>query len=155
GTENSDALHAEGAAYQPGETIGLSGLEQTYQDELAGTPATSIVVVNAAGRTGATLWESPGHPGAPVRTTLDGHAQAAAVAALARQPHSGAIVAVDTRNGHIRALASQQAGSVPLPAGGALNAKLEPGMSFSIVSAAALLASGVTANQRLYCQNVA
>jgi cell division protein FtsI/penicillin-binding protein 2 len=155
GTENSDALHAEGAAYQPGVTIGLSGLEQSYQDELAGKPATSIVVVNAAGRTVATLWTSPGHPGTPVRTTLDGHAQAAAVAALARQPHSGAIVAVDIRNGHIRALASQQAGSVPLPAGGALNAKLEPGMAFSIVSAAALLASGVSANQRLYCQNVA
>jgi len=28
GTENSDALHAEGAAYQPGETVGLSGLER-------------------------------------------------------------------------------------------------------------------------------
>jgi hypothetical protein len=155
GTENSDALHAEGAAYQPGETVGLSGLEQTYQNELAGTPATSIVVVDAAGRTVATLWNSPGRPGSPVLTTLDGRAQAAAVAALARQPHSGAIVAVDTRNGHIRALASDQAGSVPLPAGGALNARLEPGMAFSIVSAAALLGSGVSASQRLFCQNVA
>jgi cell division protein FtsI/penicillin-binding protein 2 len=155
GTENSDALHAEGAAYQPGETVGLSGLEQTYQDGLAGTPATSIVVVNPAGRTVAALWNSPGHPGTPVRTTLDGRAQAAAIAALARQPNSGEIVAVDTRNGHIRVLASHQAGSVPLPPGGALNARLEPGMAFSIVSAAALLGSGINANQRLFCQNVA
>ena len=155
GTENSDALHAEGAAYQPGETVGLSGLERAYQDDLAGTPATSIVAVNAAGRTVAALWNSPGHPGTPVRTTLDGHTQAAAVAALARQPSSGEIVAVDTRNGHIRALASHQAGSVPLPSGGVLNGRLEPGMAFSIVSAAALLGNGISVNQRLFCQNVA
>ena len=155
GAENSDALHAEGAAYQPGETVGLSGLERAYQDDLAGTPATSIVAVNAAGRTVAALWNSPGHPGTPVRTTLDGQTQAAAVAALARQPSSGEIVAVDTRNGHIRALASHQAGSVPLPSGGVLNARLEPGMAFSIVSAAALLGNGVSVNQRLFCQNVA
>jgi cell division protein FtsI/penicillin-binding protein 2 len=155
GTENSDALHAEGAAYQPGETVGLSGLEQTYQDALAGIPATSVVVVNAAGRTVAALWNSPGQPGTTVRTTLDRRAQAAAVGALARQPNSGEIVAVDARNGHIRALASHQAGSVPLPPGGVLNARLEPGMAFSIVSAAALLGNGVSANQRLYCQNVA
>src|SRR5260370_16054023 len=52
GTENSSALRAEGAAYQPGETVGLSGLEQTYQDTLAGTPSSSIVVVNSAGQSG-------------------------------------------------------------------------------------------------------
>ena len=35
---------------------------------LIGTPTTSVVVVNAAGSTVATLWSSPGgHPGTPVR----------------------------------------------------------------------------------------
>jgi cell division protein FtsI/penicillin-binding protein 2 len=44
---------------------------------------------------------------------------------------------------------------VRLPADGALNAKVEPGMAFSIVSAAALLASGVDANHQLPCEPVA
>jgi cell division protein FtsI/penicillin-binding protein 2 len=155
GTEDSSELRAEGAAYQPGQTVGLSGLEETYQDSLAGTPSTSIVVVNAAGQTVATLSTVAGQAGTPVRTTIDSHAQAAAAAALAAQHNSGEIVAVDSSTGEIRALASHQAGSVPLPPGGALNARLEPGMAFSIVSAAALLSSGVSANQRLFCQNVA
>jgi len=156
GTEDSGALRAEGAAYQPGQTIGLSGLEKTYQDSLAGTPSTSIVVVNAAGQTVATLSTVAGQAGTPVQTTIDSHAQAAAAAALAAQHNSGEIVAVDSSTGDIRALASHQAGSVPLPPGGPLAAKLQPGMAFSIVSAAALLGIGdVSTSQPLPCQNVA
>jgi len=156
GTENSDLLRAEGAAYQPGETVGLSGLEQNYQGELAGTRSTSIVVVNAAGQTVATLSNVPGRAGTPVRTTIDRHDQALATAALSAQHNSGEIVAVDSATGAIRALATRQAGSVPLPADGPLAARLQPGMAFSIVSAAALLgAGGVSTSQPLPCQNVA
>ena len=43
---------------------------------------------------------------------------------------------------------------MPLPSGGALNAKVEPGMAFSIVSAAALLSTGVEANHPLPCEPV-
>jgi len=156
GTENSGLLLAEGAAYQPGETVGLSGLEQNYQGELAGTRSTSIVVVNAAGQTVETLSNVPGRAGTPVRTTIDSHDQALAATALAAQHSSGEIVAVDSATGDIRALATRQAGSVPLPADGPLAAKLQPGMAFSIVSAAALLgAGGVSTSQPLPCQNVA
>jgi cell division protein FtsI/penicillin-binding protein 2 len=156
GTENSSALRAEGAAYQPGQTVGLSGLEQTYQDTLAGTPSTSIVVVNAAGQTVATLSTTAGQAGTPVRTTIDSHDQAVAAAALAAQHNSGEIVAVDSSTGEVRALAAHQAGSVPLPPNGPLAARLQPGMAFSIVSAAALLGTGdVSTSQPLPCQNVA
>lgn len=153
-TENSSALLAEGAAYQPGETVGVSGLEQAYQDTLAGSATTSIVVVNAAGKVVTTVRSMPGRAAAPVRTTLDSHAQAVAEQALAAQHSSGEIVAVDASTGAVRALAARDAGSVPLPAG-PLDAKLEPGMAFSIVSAAALLsAGGLAANHPLPCQNV-
>ena len=159
GTENSSALRDEGAAYQPGETVGISGLEQTFQDALAGTPSTAIVVVNSAGRPVTTLWNSAGRAGTPVRTTLDGHGQAVAAKVLAARHSSGEIVAVDSRTGAIRVLASHEAGgagSVPLPPGGAVNARLEPGMAFSIVSAAALLSNGgITVNHPLPCQNIA
>jgi cell division protein FtsI/penicillin-binding protein 2 len=153
GTEDSSALHAEGAAYQPGDTIGLTGLEHTYQESLVGTPTTQIVVVNSVGAAMTTLWTSQGHPGTPVRTTIDSRLQAAATSALAGQSHSGEIVAVDSHTGDILALASRQAGESSLPAGGALNSRIQPGMAFSIVSAAALLGNGVQADRPLPCQD--
>jgi cell division protein FtsI/penicillin-binding protein 2 len=158
GTENSTELREEGAAYQPGMTVGLTGFEQAYQNELLGTPTTSVVVANAAGHSIATLWSSPGgHAGTPVQTTLSGQDQAAAAHVLAGQPDSAEIVAVDASSGQIRVLASHQAGAgaAPLPAGGVLDAKVEPGMAFSIVSAAALLSTGVDANHPLPCEPVA
>ncbi len=157
GTENSSVLRDEGAAYVPGMTVGLTGLEKTYQDELIGTPSTSIVVVNAAGHSIRTLWNSAGgHAGTPVRTTLDGQQQTAAVSALAAQPNSAEIVAVDPQTGAIRVLASRNApGTQPLPKGGTLSARVEPGMAFSIVSAAALLSTGIDPSHPLPCEPVA
>ena len=150
GTEISPLLRTEGAAYQPGMTVGESGLEQAYQDDLVGAPTTSVVVLNSAGARAETLWSSPGHAGTPVQTTLSTKDQEDAAAALADQSGSGEIVAVDARNGDIRALASRQGGATRLPS--ALNGKVAPGMSFSIVSAAALLSNGVPENEPLPCQ---
>jgi cell division protein FtsI/penicillin-binding protein 2 len=156
GTENSSVLREEGAAYQPGMTVGLTGFEQTYQDALIGTPTTSIVMVNAAGHSVAKLWSSSGgRAGTPVQTTLNSQEQSAAMNALEGAGSSAEIVALDWSSGQIRVLASHQAGNVQLPAGGTLDAKVEPGMAFSIVSAAALLSTGVEANHPLPCEPVA
>src|SRR5262249_15927107 len=78
GTESCSAGGEGGAAYQPGATIGLSGLERTFQDTLARTPDVAVVVVNAQGKKVSTLWTSPGIKGSPVRTTIDGQVQSAA-----------------------------------------------------------------------------
>jgi len=150
GTEISPVLRTEGAAYQPGMTVGQSGLEQTYQDDLVGTPTTSVVVLDSAGAKVRTLWSSPGHVGTPVQTTLSTKDQNAAISALDHQSSPAEIVAVDARNGDIRALASRQWGATRLPS--ALNGKVAPGMSFSIVSAAALLTTGVPENDPLPCR---
>ena len=155
-TEDSTELRAEGAAYQPGTTVGLTGLQQIYQDELTGTPTTSVVVVNAAGAVVGTLWNSPGgHAGTAVRTTLDSKQQSAALTALAGQSDSAEIVALDARTGAIRVLASREGSQGTLPLGGTLDAKVEPGMAFSIVSAAALLSKGIGMKHPLPCEPVA
>jgi hypothetical protein len=110
GTENSSVLREEGAAYQPGMTVGLTGFEQAFQTDLLGTPTTSVVVVNAAGHSVATLWSSPGgRAGTPVQTTLNTQQQSAAVNALARAGNSAEIVALDWGSGQIRVLASHVA----------------------------------------------
>jgi cell division protein FtsI/penicillin-binding protein 2 len=156
GTEDSDELRNQGAAYQPGMTVGLSGLEQAYQDQLLGMPTTAVVLVNPAGNTAGTLWSSAGGgAGTPVRTTLDSKVQSAAANALAGQPDSAEIVAVDTQTGQIRAIASREVDGVKLPPGGAIDAEVEPGMAFSIVSAAALLSTGISTGHALPCESEA
>jgi hypothetical protein len=154
-TEDSTVLRDVGAAYQPGTTIGKTGLEAVYQDILAGTPETSVIIVDADGAKVATLQKFEGQPGSPVRTTLRGSVQAAASAALAAIPSAGEIVAVDSATGDILALASHNDPSTPLPPGGLLNSRIQPGIAFTIVSAAALLRGGLPASSPLPCQDVA
>ena len=155
GPEDSPTLIQAGAAYQPGMSIGLTGYEQAFQDELLGTPTTTVEVVNSAGHVTHQWAVKGGKAGTPVQTTLSLTAQTAADTALAAQHGSAYLVAVDTTTGAVRALGTQTAGSAPLPPGGPLAAKVTPGMAFSIVSASALLSSGVSAKMTLPCEPVA
>jgi hypothetical protein len=155
GTENSTALRYVGAAYQPGTTIGQGGLEEAFQDQLVGTPRTDVIIVDAAGAQVKRLWSFPGQGGSPVRTTIKAKVQAAASAALASVSSSGEIVAVDSATGNILALASHNSADLPLPQGGLLNARIRPGIAFTIVSAAALLRGGLPVDSPLPCQDVA
>jgi cell division protein FtsI/penicillin-binding protein 2 len=153
GSEVDHVLRADGAFYLPGTTVGLSGLEQYYQHELLGTPTTEVVTVNAAGKVAGVLARWPGVPGTPVRTTIDSAVQGAALAALDGVPDSGEIVAIQALTGKVLAVAQRQAAG-PLPAGGALDAKLAPGTAFTIVSAAALLGARVAAPATpISCEN--
>jgi cell division protein FtsI/penicillin-binding protein 2 len=150
GSEVSPELRADGAYYAPGTTVGLSGLEQTYQRDLLGTPTTEVVAVNSAGVQTGVLAQWPGTPGTPVHTTISPAVQNAALAALDGVPYSGEIVAVQASTGRVLAVAQRQR-SGALPAGGPLNAKLMPGTAFTIVSAAALLNSGLSVSNPVPC----
>jgi cell division protein FtsI/penicillin-binding protein 2 len=152
GSEIDPALRADGAFYQPGNTVGLSGLEQADQRQLVGAPSTSVVELNQQGAVVAVLERWPGAPGGSVRTTISAQVQRAALAALDSVPQSGELVAVQASTGHVLAVA-QHAGTTALPAGGALNARLAPGTAFTIVSTAALLESGLTVNTPISCDN--
>jgi cell division protein FtsI/penicillin-binding protein 2 len=153
GTENSSAIVNDGEAYEPGATFGGNGLEAAYQDTLAGTTNVRVVIVNAAGRVAKTLWTSAGTPARSVRTTISGKVQAAANKAIAALPASGEIVAVDSETGDILALAGQNDGDMSLPSGGLLNAQVQPGLTFTIVSAAALLSDGLHVSSPLPCED--
>jgi len=151
GSELNERLRADGALYAPGTTVGLSGLEQKYQRQLLGTPATEVVVVNSAGQQTAVLAQWPGTAGTPVRTTINSTVQNAALDALNGVSSSGEIVAVRASTGEVLAVAQRQ-GTGALPAAGALNAKLAPGTAFTIVSAGALVSGGlVTVSTPISC----
>jgi len=139
GTESASILRTDGVQYRPGTTVGLSGLEATFQRQLVGTPRTDVVL-QQSGTTAVDLKTWPGVRGAPVRTTLDSGAQLAANQAVGQLPTSAAIVAVQASTGKILAVASHAA--VGMPTLDPLAGKYEPGQAFTIISSAALLSSG-------------
>jgi cell division protein FtsI/penicillin-binding protein 2 len=156
GSENSGMLRDEGASYQPGTTVGLTGLQAAYQRLLAGSPTTEVVAENGSGQQVGVLQQWQGKPGQPVRTTIDAGVQAAALNALASAPNAGTeIVAVQASTGKILAVAGHNAPGSQLPSGGALNAHLTPGTVFTIVSTAALLAMGFSPSTEIPCTSVA
>ena len=149
GSEVAPRFRTYGVAYQPGDTVGLSGLQQYYQRRLVGSPATEVVVEDDAGHVVSVLrkWSGPGPRS--VRTTLSSPAQAAANDALGSTSHAAAIVAVQASSGRILAVASQGGHGVKQPS--PLDGRYSPGQAFTIVSSAALLGTGLAAGDPVPC----
>lgn len=138
GTEAAKQLVEGGSPYRPGTTIGLSGLEQSYQALLAGTPTTKVVVQHPDGRlTVLKSWR--GTRGTPVRTTIDGRVQRAARVALTGLPSSASVVAIQAGTGKVLAVAQRAAGGMPAVA--PLAGRYQPGQAFTLVSSAAVLST--------------
>ncbi len=152
GSEIDPVLRADGAIYAPGTTVGLNGLERTYQRQLLGTPTTEVVTVNSGGTQDAVLSRWTGTTGTPLRTTVDPGVQNAALSALNGTSNSGELVAVSASTGQLLAVAQRQ-GPVSLPAPGPLAAKLVPGTAFTIVSAAAVINQHVQLSAPVPCAN--
>ncbi len=151
---------AENPRLRPGQLVGRSGLERSYQDVLGGEPGNVIVVVDALGRQVSTLEEEKPVPGKPLTVTVDSELQREAAAALGTQV--GAVVALDPRSGEVRVLLSQPAFDPNLFAGHlepqrwrelvqdplnplhnrALQAVYPPGSTIKPLFAAAALAEG-------------
>jgi cell division protein FtsI/penicillin-binding protein 2 len=139
GTETASVLRTNGVEYRPGTTIGLSGLQQTFQRQLTGTPRTEVVL-QQSGQAAVDLHTWPGTRGSPVHTTLSTPVQLAADNALTALPTSAAIVAVQAGSGNILAVASHTAAG--MPALSPLSGEYPPGQAFTIVSSAAILGTG-------------
>jgi cell division protein FtsI/penicillin-binding protein 2 len=140
-TETSKAVRQAGMPYRPGTTVGLAGLQLAFQRTLVGTATTEVVTENRAGQVGDVLKTWPGKAGTPVRTTINATVQQAANQAVGSVSTSAAIVAIRPADGQILAVANHTGHRMPVlnPLGG----HYQPGQAFTIVSAAALLASGV------------
>jgi len=135
--------------FRPGTTVGLSGLQQTFQRLLVGTSTTEIVEENGNGQIETVLKRWPGRDGTTVRTTINSKVQLAADDAVNSLPDSAAIVAVSTTNGHVLAVAQHNAPGRPQVS--ALSGRYQPGQAFTIVSTAALLNSGLDLNTPIPC----
>lgn len=148
GTATTEALRSAGSLALPTDQIGVSGLQQVYQQRLAGRPSGQVEVVDASGRLLATPFSVSGHEGAPVRTTLSLQLQKAAEAALPQKAARTALVAVQASTGQILAVANRPAQSTEDLA---LDSSLPPGSTFKVITTAALLARGFDPQSRVPC----
>jgi cell division protein FtsI/penicillin-binding protein 2 len=149
GTETATLLRINGIPYRPGTTVGLTGLQEAFQRQLTGTPETEVVLQQSGLARGRPLHTWPGIPGKPVHTTLDSSVQLAADHALAHLPSSAAIVAVRAGTGKILAVASHTPGRMPSLQ--PLSGRYQPGQTFTIISTAALVPTGLSPSDPIPC----
>lgn len=97
----------QGKGLKPGDIIGLSGLEQTYDDFLRGKEGYRKVIVDSRGRIQDEIETVPPQPGQDLVTSIDLDLQTVAEDQLRTSATGrGVIVALDPNNGEILALAS-------------------------------------------------
>ena len=93
------------AFYSPGDVVGRSGVEQTYDALLRGVDGSRDIIVNSHGKELGHLGQTLAVPGKDLRLTLDLDVQMAAEKVL--EGKVGAIVAMDPHTGEILAMASR------------------------------------------------
>src|SRR5208337_4168054 len=155
--------------YNPGDIVGMSGVEQYYNDMLMGKNGSRQVLVNSRGKEVGTLSDVQAVPGKQLKLTIDLDLQIAAEEALEGRP--GAIVSMDPRNGEILAMVSRPAfdpnafavritrdewnrlmtdPGKPL-LNKAIQAQLAPGSVFKVIMATAGLQEGVAQDLVITC----
>ncbi|WP_375766160.1 penicillin-binding transpeptidase domain-containing protein [Archangium gephyra] len=151
GEVTAELLPQLGPLYQPGDIVGLSGLELTYEAQLAGSPSGEVRLTRASGEV-RVLGRFEGTPGTPLHTTLRQEVQSAAEAALEGVTQPAALVAVDTGTGAILAVASRP---LEQPLNRALTGRYPPGSTFKVITSEALLAAGMRVDSPVTCPPVA
>ncbi|XXF76352.1 penicillin-binding transpeptidase domain-containing protein [Myxococcaceae bacterium GXIMD 01537] len=147
GEVTAEALEALGVPYQAGDVVGLSGLERAVERRLAGRPSGEVRLTRASGES-VVLYRFEGEEGRPVRTTLRRSIQAAAEDALSDVLLPAALVAVEADSGKVLAVVSRPLGE---PLHRAMTGRYPPGSTFKVVTAEALLDSGMKPDARVTC----
>jgi cell division protein FtsI/penicillin-binding protein 2 len=151
GPVTADLIKQHPGRYHVGQDVGLSGIQEQYDQQLAGTEGLKVVLRRAAGSSAAdaTLLTVAAKPGQAVHTTLDPTIQAAADNALASQAKPSALVAIRVSTGDVLAVANG-------PNGGAfdlaLTGQAPPGSTFKIVTTLALLEGGLQPDTPVACE---
>ncbi|HKA28615.1 MAG TPA: penicillin-binding transpeptidase domain-containing protein, partial [Candidatus Binatia bacterium] len=167
----SELARNENTDIRGGDLVGKANLEKAWDRELRGQTGGQQVEVDALGRRVRVLEEVPDVAGDTLMLTLDRDLQETAERALG--DHSGAVVALDPRNGDVLVLASRPAFDPNLFSRGirhaewrslvqdplkplsnrAVQGQYPPGSTFKVVVAAGGLERGViTPSTGVYCR---
>jgi penicillin-binding protein 2 len=157
------------AYYEPGDVVGKSGVEQSYDSLLRGQDGSQDIIVDSHGREVGILGREPAVPGQGLKLTIDLDIQRAAEAAMGDR--NGAIIAINPHTGAVLALVSRPAFDPndfsvrvsrdewnklitdprhPL-LDKAIQAQLAPGSTFKIIMSLAGLESNVAQDLKVVC----
>lgn len=133
------------------QSVGLSGLQKRFDEQLAGTVGLTVEAADAEGEVTEVLQTTPPVPGTPLRLTLDPAVQQAADAALAGAPEGkrAALVVVQPSTGDVLAVANDGPDGPGVDR--ALTGRYPPGSAFKIASTLALLRQGLTPDEVVPC----
>ncbi|GGK82205.1 penicillin-binding protein [Planomonospora parontospora subsp. parontospora] len=137
-----------GSSYRTGQAVGRGGLQERFQQRLAGTPSTQIQLVGTGGAAGTakTVGTIEGEKGEPLETSLDLRVQDAAAGAVRDLDKTASMVAVKPSTGEILAVVNNKGGF-----NRALNGAYPPGSTFKAVTAVGLLEAGVGPGDKVTC----
>ncbi|MGZ1489562.1 penicillin-binding transpeptidase domain-containing protein [Brevibacterium sediminis] len=159
GQASADDIEKSQATIIPGEIIGRTGLQKTFNNRLSGPGGVEVFAKgDASDNTGGTtkltsLHAFTAEDGENLETTLDVRIQEAADKAAATAKKPTALVAIRPSDGHVLAVANDD------PEGAAwdraLSGQYAPGSVFKIASGLALLESGVKPDDTIDCPQTA
>jgi len=154
GPATKEIIEKSEGRLEAGDDAGLSGLQLRYDALLGGTPGVKVSAVPATPKAGEqageprTLFEVDPIPGEDLHTTLDLRLQQRADDLLASVGPASAVVALQPSTGAILAAAS---GPGSQGYNTATLARYAPGSTFKVVSALALLRSGLAPASPVSC----
>ncbi|HXP20634.1 MAG TPA: penicillin-binding transpeptidase domain-containing protein [Streptosporangiaceae bacterium] len=139
---------ALGAPYKAGDPIGLGGIEQAYQAQLAGRPSLTVRIVGPGKHVDGVAAHFAAAPGKPVRTSIELAVQLAASHAVSSANTTKAIdmVVVQPSTGRVLAVVERPGGFDR-----ALEGIFPPGSTFKVVTASALARTGLTPSSPVQC----
>ena len=144
--ENSDGEFTAGVA------TGLSGLQRTYNEHLAGTDGLEITVENSGAQDTPedtpAEFSRPATAGESLTTTIDPQIQQLAEDSIADSEEPAGLVVVRPSDGQILAAAD---GPEELTWPLAMTASYAPGSTFKVVTALAMLRNGLTPDSTVQC----
>jgi cell division protein FtsI/penicillin-binding protein 2 len=146
GEATAEIIEESGGAVGPGDVVGLSGLQHTYDAHLRGLPG--LVVTHHHGEESEVLYEREAVAGGDLQLSLDIALQTAAEHALATEEAPAGLVAIQPSTGNVLAVAN---GPGTEGQNLAMLATLAPGSTFKMVTALALLRAGVAAGDIVSC----
>lgn len=140
GPVSAAELKKLGSPYDAESVVGQTGIEQSQERTLAGTPTIEINVDDPGGNPIARLATYRGHPGRAVRTSIDPRVQRAAEAALATSTRPNvSMVAIQASTGRVLAIVSDPVTSYDT----ALQGAYPPGSTFKVIDSTALFRKGM------------
>ncbi|WP_433373656.1 penicillin-binding transpeptidase domain-containing protein [Streptosporangium sp. CA-115845] len=148
--EQAPILAADGTRIDTPATPGsvqqlVEGLTQTYASRLTGTSSARIDLVRGTEKV-ATLATAAAKAGRELRTTIDLDVHRAAASALEAVNRPASLVALRPSTGEILAVVNKPGGF-----NRALLGHYPPGSTFKVITTSALVADGMTADERVSC----